>query len=99
MSHTTPERDDQLIRLADLEWLDLSDLIRMDDDWRRTLVRIWRLHLAITGVFSVLVIGYTLFGRTIPAGTGEIAAIGGIALCVAGMALLVLSSQDSEPGI
>ena len=28
---------DEIVRLRDLEWLDLSDLVRMDDEWRYTL--------------------------------------------------------------
>ncbi len=93
----TPPPDDQSVRPADLEWLDLSDLIRMDDDWRRTLVGISRLHLAVTAVLAMIVIGYTLFGRVLPSASGEYMSMTGIVLCVAGMVFLVLSSQDSEP--
>jgi diguanylate cyclase (GGDEF)-like protein len=85
---------DELIRLADLEWLDLSDLIRMDDDWRRTLVLVSRLHLAITWLLAIVVLAYSLFAR--PAAALEMAAIVGVVLCAGGMSFLILSARENE---
>ncbi|MBI4789103.1 MAG: GGDEF domain-containing protein [Chloroflexi bacterium] len=96
MVQTTPKRGDELIRLADLEWLDLSDLIRMDDDWRRTLVTISRMHLAINAVLSAIVVAYTLLGRLAPAALGEYVGMGGVVLCVAAMAYLAFKAGESE---
>jgi diguanylate cyclase (GGDEF)-like protein len=88
MPDTTP--GDELVRLADLEWLDLSDLIRLDEDWRHTLVSISRLHLGVTAIIAVLVIGYALVGRLSPSPV-EILSIAVLILCTAGMAYLVLA--------
>ena len=57
---------DEYIRLADLEWLDLSELIRMDDEWRRTLATISRLHLGVNALLALVVIGYDWMGRGSP---------------------------------
>ena len=96
MVQTTPKRGDELIRLADLEWLDLSDLIRMDDDWRRTLVTISRMHLAINAIVAVVVIAYTWFGRLAPATVVEYVSVAGVVLCIAAMAYLVFRAGESE---
>jgi diguanylate cyclase (GGDEF)-like protein len=86
---------EELIRLADLEWLDLSDLIRLDDDWRKTLVLVSRLHLVLTAVIALAVIVIGLVSR--PAGPGEWIATIGIVLTVVAVAWLVLRAQDNEP--
>ncbi len=90
--------DDGLVRLADLEWLDLSDLIRLDDDWRRTLVTVSRLHLGVAAVLAVLVAGYVLVARG-GVSLVEIIATGGLILSVLGMAFLVLRLKEDETRI
>jgi diguanylate cyclase (GGDEF)-like protein len=92
MSETMPGND--LIRLADLEWLDLSDLVRMDDDWRRTLAMVTRLHLAISVMLAVVVLAYGLFVHS--AAPAEMAAMAGVVLGVGGMGYFVLSARDDE---
>jgi diguanylate cyclase (GGDEF)-like protein len=96
MAESAPRSRDELVRLADLEWLDLSDLIRMDADWRHTLVTISRMHLAVNAILTVLVIGYTLYGRRTPAAIGDYVGILGLVLCIGAMAFLVLRAQDDE---
>ncbi|MBI3914123.1 MAG: GGDEF domain-containing protein [Chloroflexi bacterium] len=85
---------DEMIRLADLEWLDLSDLIRLDDDWRKTLVLVSRLHLALTAILALAVIVIALISR--PSGPGEWAATAGIVVSVAVVGALVYRAQDDE---
>ncbi len=85
---------EEMIRLADLEWLDLSDLIRLDDDWRKTLVLVSRLHLALTAVLALAVIVISLIAR--PGGAGEWAATVGIILSVGAVGFLVYRAQDDE---
>lgn len=95
MSQAQTAPDKELIRLADLEWLDLSDLIRMDDEWHRTLVLVSRLHLFVTVVLMVVVIAASYLTRPIvPAAYS--AAAGGLILCVAGMAYLILRAKGDE---
>lgn len=84
---------DSIVRLADLEWLDLSDLIRMDEEWRLTLVAVSRLHLAVSAVLALIVIGYVWFAAS-SLGPLEMVVMGGILLCVGGMAFLVASSKN-----
>lgn len=86
---------DDLVRLADLEWLDLSDLVRMDEDWRRTLVTIARLHLGVSAVLALTVITYILLGHP-SSSLGDIVAIAGIAACVAAIAHFVLTGQEDQ---
>ncbi|MGE5264778.1 MAG: GGDEF domain-containing protein [Acidobacteriota bacterium] len=90
---------DEHIRLADLEWLDLSELIRMDDEWRRTLATISRLHLGVNALLALVVIGYDWMGRGSPTSPVEIGAMLGIGLCIAGMAYFVWVSQTGPSGI
>src|SRR5512143_2382136 len=90
---------DENVRLADLEWLDLSELIRMDDEWRRTLATISRLHLGVNALLALVVIGYDWMGRGSPTSPVEIGAMLGIGLCVAGMAYFVWVSQTGPSGI
>lgn len=90
---------DEWIRLADLEWLDLSDLIRMDDEWRRTLATISRLHLAVNVLLALIVIGYNWMGRGSPASPVDVGAMVGIVLCIAGMAYFVWMSQSGPSSI
>lgn len=92
MTQTMPS--DDLVRLADLEWLDLSDLIRMDDDWRRTLAMVSRLHFAISVMLAVVVLAYGLFAHV--ATPVEYAAMVGVVVCVAGMAYFVFGAKDDE---
>lgn len=92
MTRTMPSND--LIRLADLEWLDLSDLVRLDDDWRRTLAMVSRLHLVINVMLAVVVLAYSLFAHA--ASPVEIAAMVGMVLCIGGMGYFVLSARAAE---
>lgn len=92
MTQTAP--GEELIRLADLEWLDLSDLIRLDDEWHRTLAMVSRLHLAVSALLAILVIAFSLLAR--PVGLADWVVIGGIGLCVAAMGWLVWQARDDE---
>ncbi len=95
MSELPPPHGEELVRLADLEWLDLSDLIRIDEEWRRTLASVARLHLIITTVIAALVTAYILVLR--PATTnGELLAVGGMILCLAAMAVLLVAARGNE---
>lgn len=95
MSETPPRVEDDLVRLADLEWLDLSDLIRLDDEWRHALVVISYLHLVVTAVIAALVVIYTLFVR--PAlDAGTLLAVGGIICALAAMVYLLVSTREQE---
>ncbi|MBI3536738.1 MAG: GGDEF domain-containing protein [Chloroflexi bacterium] len=85
---------DELIRLADLEWLDLSDLVRLDDDWRRTLVLVSRLHLALTAMLALAVIVIGFVSR--PSNPADWPAIIGIVLTVGAVGFLVYRAQDNE---
>ncbi len=95
MGESPPPIREELVRLADLEWLDLSDLIRMDEEWRRTLVYIARLHLIISSAIGLLVTAYSLIIRRATAST-ELLAVGGIILCLAAMAVLLASAHGNE---
>jgi diguanylate cyclase (GGDEF)-like protein len=99
MDPLPPNAGDEQIRLADLEWLDLSDLIRMDDEWRMTLATISRLHLAVNIVLALIVIGYSWMGRGSPASPVDVGAMVGIVLCIAGMAYFVWMSQNGPSSI
>ncbi len=95
MSQLPPPPQEDLVRLADLEWLDLSDLIRMDEEWRRTLVNIARLHFLITAVIAALVTAYILVLR--PATSlGELFAVGGMIVCLVAMGVLVVGARRDE---
>ncbi len=95
MSETPPRVEDDLVRLADLEWLDLSDVIRLDDEWRHALVVISYLHLVVTAVIAALVVIYTLFVR--PAlDAGTLLVVGGVILALAAMAYLLFSTREQE---
>ncbi len=96
MTDTMPKPGDELIRLADLEWLDLSDLIRMDDDWRHTLVTVSRTHLAVDALVALVVVGYVLLARGIQPTGIEYGAIGIIAVGIALMAWLVVAAHENE---
>ncbi len=89
---------DELVRLADLEWLDLSDLIRMDEDWRRTLMCISRLQIAVTAAVGLLVSGFVFLSRGSPA-AGELVALGAMWLAVAAMVLLIARARPEENGL
>lgn len=43
-----------LVDLSKLEWIDLSDLVRMDQDWRHTLVVSTPLFFGISLVLALL---------------------------------------------
>lgn len=86
---------DERVRLADLEWLDLSELVRLDEDWRHTLVIIARLHFGVSAVLALVVIVYTLLTNPAPS-TSEIGAIVGILACVCGIAYFGLTPQEEE---
>ncbi len=95
MSQLPPPPEEDLVRLADLEWLDLSDLIRMDEEWRRTLVNIARLNLLITAVIAALVTAYILVLRPTPS-FAELLAVGGMIVCLIAMAVLLVAARDDE---
>ena len=90
---------DEHIRMTDLEWLDLSDLIRIDDEWRRALAIISQLHLAVSAMLALVVIGYNWVGRGGPPSPVETGAMVGIGLCIAGMAFFVWASQTGTSRI
>ncbi len=95
MTQIPPRQGEDLVRLADLEWLDLSDLIRMDEEWRSTLGTISRLHLLITAIIALLVLAYALLNRPTTS-IVEMAAAGGIVLCLAAMAFLLFTAPAQE---
>jgi diguanylate cyclase (GGDEF)-like protein len=95
MGQLPPPHGEELVRLADLEWLDLSDLIRIDEEWRRTLVNVARLHLIITTVIAALVTAYILALH--PATTfAELLGVGGMILCLVLMAGLLVATHGNE---
>lgn len=95
MGQLPPPHGEELVRLADLEWLDLSDLIRIDEEWRRTLVTVARLNLIITTVIAALVTAYILALH--PATTyGELLVVGGMILCLVVMAGLLVATRGDE---
>jgi diguanylate cyclase (GGDEF)-like protein len=95
MGQLPPPPGEDLVRLADLEWLDLSDLIRMDEEWRRTLVNIARLHLLITAVIAALVTAYVLVLRPTPS-FSELLVVGGLIVCLVAMAVLLAAARGDE---
>ncbi len=95
MSETPPRVEDDLVRLADLEWLDLSDLVRLDDEWRHALVVISYLHLVVTALIAALVVFYTLFVR--PAlDASTLLAVGGIIFALIAVTFLLWSTRGEE---
>ncbi len=95
MSETPPRVEDDLVRLADLEWLDLSDVIRLDDEWRRARVVISYLHLVVIAAVGALVIIYTLFVRPAPDAVTWLAVVG-ILCALAAMSYLLYSMREQE---
>ncbi len=95
MSELPPPHGEELVRLADLEWLDLSDLIRIDEEWRRTLSNVARLHLIITTVIAALVAAYILVLRPTTV-LSELLIVGGMIFCLIAMAVLLVTAGGNE---
>ncbi len=92
MSQTTVMND--LVRLSDLEWLDLSDLIRIDDEWRRTVVTVTRANALVTLGLALVVIAFALLAR--PISFADSTAVGWMLLSAAGMGYLLWRAGTSE---
>ncbi len=93
MAAEAPVQD--LIDLNKLEWLDLSDLVRMDMDWRHTLVLVARLHF---GISLVLAVGTLIVGLVLrPESDTSIAIlVAGVLLTVGAMGYLLWSARKDE---
>lgn len=84
-----------LVDLSKLEWLDLSDLVRMDEDWRRTLVISTRIYFGISLALALVTLGVAWAGATEnPALILFICA--GVAVCTVAMGYLLWSARRNE---
>lgn len=84
-----------LVDLSKLEWLDLSDLVRMDEDWRRTLVVSTRLFFAISLVLALLTL---VIGVVDSPESAELTLFlcGGVIVCTGAMGYLLWSARQDE---
>jgi diguanylate cyclase (GGDEF)-like protein len=86
---------DNLVNLADLEWLDLSDLIRMDEEWRKTLVLVSRLHLGLSFLLALGVLATVFILRPEDVVTAAVLTAG-VLISVALMAYLIWRAREDE---
>lgn len=93
MAANPPVQD--LVDLNKLEWLDLSDLVRMDAEWRHTLVLVTRLHF---GISVVLAAGTLIVGVVLRPESDAMTFLlcGGIVAAIAAMGYLLWWARNDE---